>query len=118
MKNLSILRTDPFKPVVPPKPANPFAEIGFWASPVTLEKISNSTRVYAVGTIRNLTNQQRFAVTVHLDVYDASGQRLNAEDKGPTDYQQVIEARGEWKFNAPVLDKKAASARLASITEN
>src|SRR5262245_43647172 len=48
------------RPADPPKPANAFAEQAFWASPVIIEKSTNNSLVYAVGTLRNLTNHQRF----------------------------------------------------------
>jgi hypothetical protein len=105
------------QPAPPPKPTNPFAENGFWASPVTLEKVTGSSLVYAEGTVRSLTNRQRFGVTVELDIFDASGQALNGETNRPSDYQQVIESKGEWHYRAPVRDKKAVSAKLVTIKE-
>jgi len=105
------------QPVAPAKPANPFAEIGFWASPVTLEKVTGSSLVYAVGTVRSLTNRQRFGVTVELDLLDANDQSLNGETNRPTDYQAVIEPKSEWRYRAPVRDKKATSAKVVVIKE-
>jgi hypothetical protein len=105
------------QPTAPTKPANPFAEIGFWASPVTLEKVTGSSLVYAVGTVRSLTNRQRFGVTVELDLLDANGQSLNGETNRTTDYQAVIEPKSEWRYRAPVRDKKAASAKVVAIKE-
>jgi hypothetical protein len=35
-----------------------------------------------------------------------------------TDYQSVLEPRGEWRFKALVMESKAMSARLDSIGED
>jgi hypothetical protein len=82
-----------------------------------LEKVTGSSLVYAVGTVRSLTNRQRFGVTVELDLLDANGQSLNGETNRTTDYQAVIEPKSEWRYRAPVRDKKAASAKVVAIKE-
>jgi hypothetical protein len=86
----------------------------FQISPVTLEKAPGTSLVYAVGTVKNLRDKQRFGVKVELDLLDASGQKVGSAH----DYQQVLEPNGEWRFKAMLIeDKKASTAVLASITE-
>src|SRR5215813_1984172 len=47
-------------------------QAGFQVSPITLERTPGSSLVYAVGTVRNLTAKQRFAVKVELEVLDST----------------------------------------------
>ena len=97
----------------PAKPANPFADIGFEASPVKVEKAAGSSLTYATGTIRNTANRQRFGVRVELDLLNEGGSKVG-EAK---DYQAVIEPNAQWHFRAQVLEKKAAGAKVVSIKE-
>lgn len=88
--------------------------VGFQVSAITLEKAPDSSLVYAVGTLKNRANRQRFGVRVELDLFDAAGQKLGAAK----DYQSVLEPNGEWRFKALVVDAKAVSAKVASIKED
>ena len=97
----------------PPKPADPFATEGFRSSTVTLETMPGTKLVHAHGSIVNTTNRQRFGVKVELELFDAGGKWLAKA----TDYKDVIEPNAEWKFRAPVVEKKAASAKVAAIKE-
>lgn len=100
-------------PQVAPTPADPFAEVNFRISTVTLEKSAGTSLVYAQGTIVNTTNRQRFGVKVELDLFDAAGKWV----ANASDYLGVIEPNAVWKFRALVVDKKAASAKIATIKE-
>jgi uncharacterized membrane protein len=86
---------------------------GFGVSMFKLEKASGSSLVYAVGTLRNLTDKQRFGVKVEFSLLDANGQPLGKA----TDYSRQMEAHASWAFKALVLDSKAASAKLDRVTE-
>jgi hypothetical protein len=100
-----------------PEPANPsYAAVqnGFVASPVTLEKTSGTSLVYAVGTIRNTESRQRFGVKVELDLFDGSGQKIGTAK----DYQQLIEPGAEWAFKALVVPAATATAKIASLKED
>ena len=84
---------------------------------VTLEKAKAGNLTYAVGTIKNNSDQQRFGVKVELELTDARG---NSAGKA-SDYTQVIEPHQEWRFRALVLDPKGAKAvagRVSSIKED
>ncbi len=96
-----------------PAPDEPAVKADFRASPIKLEKGQGTSLVYAIGTLTNAANRQRFGVKVELDLLDDAGQKIG----GAKDYQQVIEPHGEWQFKALVVDSKAKSARLASINE-
>jgi hypothetical protein len=96
------------KPVPPPDPWH-----GLKAGSVTLEKQGDGRMIYAVGTVRNTSDHQRFGVKVELDVLDLQGEKLGSA----TDYTQVMEPGKEWKFKALVTDKKAATAKLIDIKE-
>jgi len=99
---------------IPAKPTDPFVALGFQTSLITLDKVEGTSLVYARGTITNLTNRQRFSVRVELDLQDADGNKLGRT----TDYCATIEPNAEWRFRAQVLDKNAASAKIAAIKED
>lgn len=90
-----------------------FQANGLQAVNVILEKSENSRLIYAVGTIRNQSDRQRFGIKVELDLFDAQGAKLGAT----TDYVPVIEPRKETNFRALVTEAKAASVKVTSISE-
>jgi hypothetical protein len=96
------------KPVPPPDPWH-----GLKAGKVSLEKSGDGRLIYAIGTVRNTSNRQRFGVKVELDVLDPQGDKLGTA----TDYTQVMEPGKEWKFRALVTDRTAAAAKLIDIQE-
>jgi hypothetical protein len=96
------------------KLADPFAATGFRVSPVTLDKGKGSSVVYAVGTIGNLANHQRFGVRVELELLDAAGNKVG----NATDYRATLEPKEEWRFRALVVEKNAVSARIATVKED
>lgn len=103
-------QVEPAKPVAP---ADSFAAQAFRVLPVTLEQGPGSSLVYVVGTIQNVTNRQRFGVTIELELFDADGSKVG----GATDYQKVIEPNAEWKFRALAVDKRARTARVVALKE-
>jgi hypothetical protein len=100
-------------PIATPPPEAGTVESDFRVSPIALEKQTGSSLVYAVGTVKNLLDKQRFGVKLELELDDAAGQKIGLA----RDYQQILEPGGEWKFKALVVESKASSARLASIHE-
>jgi hypothetical protein len=96
------------KPVPPPDPWH-----GLKAGKVSLEKPGDGRLIYAVGTVRNTSDRQRFGVKVQLDVVDAQGDTLGSA----TDYTQVMDPGKEWNFKALVTDRNAAAAKLVNISE-
>jgi uncharacterized OB-fold protein len=88
-------------------------QAGFHSSPITIEKTKGSSLIYAIGTLSNISDRQRFGVKVQFDLFDESGQKVGTAK----DYQQVIEPKSEWKFRALVVTAKATSAKVASVTE-
>lgn len=83
------------------------------AGPITFEKAKNSSLVYAVGTLRNQSDHQRFGVNIELALTDARGNKAGTAK----DYRAVLEPRQEWRFRALVLDSKATAATVSSIRE-
>lgn len=104
--------------IVAPSPAAPrpkaledFRIIGT----VSIEKARNSRLSYAMGTLKNDSEHQRFGVKVELELFDAAGNKLATR---ASDYVQMLEPGKEWKFRALVLEPKAVSAKVASIQED
>ena len=85
----------------------------FGISGGVLEKTAGSSLVYVVGTVRNLTDRQRFGVKVDYSLFDDSGKMIGHA----TDYQSVIDPKGAWVFHAMVMESKTVSASLGGITE-
>jgi hypothetical protein len=103
----------------PSEPEDPVSKAGFRISPIALEKDKPSgnsvasSLVYAVGTLTNPSDKQRFGVRIELEVFDASDKKIGTA----TDYAQVIEPKGEWRFKA-LVPAKANSAKLSAIKED
>jgi rRNA maturation protein Nop10 len=87
---------------------------GFIISPVELEKTQGSSLVYAVATVKNPTNRQRFGVRIEFDLLNAAGTKVGTAK----DYQQVIETNAEWRCRALVVESKAVEACLTTIKED
>ncbi|HMC28709.1 MAG TPA: FxLYD domain-containing protein, partial [Verrucomicrobiae bacterium] len=85
----------------------------FKVSKITLQKTPGSSLVYAIGTLRNNSDYQRFGVRVELDLLDATGKKIGSTK----DYVKIIEPRREWRFRALVLAPKTASVRVGKINE-
>lgn len=96
-----------------PDSDDPISKAGFRVGPVTLEKTQGTSLIHAIGTLTNASDRQRFGVQVQLDLFDDSGKNIGTAK----DYQPVIESNGEWKFHAPVMSSKTASAKVVSVTE-
>lgn len=82
--------------------------------PVSIEKAKNSRLSYAMGTLRNDSEHQRFGVKIELELLDIAGNKLASK---ANDYVQMLEPRKEWPFRALVLEPKAVSAKVVSIQE-
>lgn len=80
---------------------------------IALEKTKGSSLVYAVGVLRNDSDQQRFGINLELELADAQGNKAGTAK----DYRAVLEPRQTWRFRALVLDAKAVSAKVAAIRE-
>jgi hypothetical protein len=86
----------------------------FSVSEIALEKTAGSSLVYAVGTVKNPSRNQRFGVKIQVALFDAAGQKVGTA----TDYRQILEPNADWRFKALVVDSKAVSAKLESIKED
>ena len=109
-------------PVAPEVTKEPKSPNDLKVSALTIEKSKSSGKdkaktselVYAVGTVNNESDWQRFGVKVTCELFDAKGENLGTA----TDYVAVLEPRKSWTFRALALDKKAVSARLLAIKED
>ncbi len=79
-----------------------------------LEKTPGSSLVYLTGHIRNSSDRRRFAVKADWDLFDSDHHPVGLAK----DYQPIIEPGGDWHFKALVLEPRAVSARLHSISED
>lgn len=82
-------------------------------SEVKLEKTKGSSLVYAVGTVTNDSDYQRFGVKVELDVFDAGGKKVGKTQ----DYIGILEPRRDWQFRALILESHAATAKVSTLKE-
>jgi hypothetical protein len=95
-------------------PTNSPATDGLSASNITIEKTPGSSLVYAVGTLKNASDRQRFGVKVEIDLCNEAGQKVGTA----SDYRQVLAPGAQWDFKALVVDSKAVSAKISSIHED
>jgi len=107
------------QPVTNPSVATPIEEdpatkAGFRVSAIKLEKTQGSSLTYAIGTLTNTTNRQRFGVKIELDLLNVDGKKIGTA----TDYQQVLEPNSKWQFKALCVDSKAKNAKLAAVKED
>lgn len=107
--------TNPAPPaaVVPAPPAYDVETNDFGISTLTLEKTPGSSLVYVTGSVRNLSDHQRFGVKVDYALFDAHDRLIGHA----TDYQSLLEPQGDWDFKAMVMESRAVAARFNGITE-
>ena len=98
----------PTAPVVPADVTNDF-KIG----KISLQKTKGTGLVYAVGTVKNTLDHQRFGVRIELNLLDEQDQNIGIV----SDYTPVIEAHKDWQFRALLTEPKAVKATLADIKE-
>jgi hypothetical protein len=107
------------QPVAVPAPTNAapkkvFVRLDdFNVGPVKLKKTEGSSLIYAVGTIANDSDRQRFGVRITLDLLDAEGNKIGTA----SDYISVIEPHKDWQFKALLTEPKVAQAKPTYIEE-
>jgi hypothetical protein len=109
--NLPPTNAAPAKPVVVEKKPKSLDDLK--VSAVQLEKAKVGSLVYAIGTVTNASEYQRFGVKVELNLFNSNGKKLGVTK----DYKDIIEPHREWQFHAMVLDAKTTAAAVSSITE-
>ncbi len=82
-------------------------------SGVQLEKTKGSSLVYAVGTVKNDSDYQRFGVRIELDLFNQKGAKVGTSQ----DYIAILEPRHEWQFRALIPDPKTVTAKVATLKE-
>jgi hypothetical protein len=83
------------------------------AGDIKLEKTKGSSLVYAVGTLKNDSDFQRFGVRIQLDLFNRKDTNVGTAQ----DYIGILEPHRDWQFHALVTDPRAVSAKVASIKE-
>lgn len=94
-----------------PKPPKALGDLK--VGEIQLQKTKDSSLVYAVGTLKNESDYQRFGVKIELDLLDGRDLKVGTAQ----DYIQVLEPRREWQFHALVITPKAVKAVVASVKE-
>lgn len=87
---------------------------GFALSAFKLEKTPGSSLVYVTGSVRNLSAKQRFGVKIIFGLLATNQTSVGTA----SDYAPTLDAHGQWKFKALVMETKAAVATLDSIRED
>jgi hypothetical protein len=82
--------------------------------PIELEKTKGSSLVYAVGTLKNDSEYERYGVRVNLDLLNSKGDKIGTA----TDYAESLTPHQEWQFRALVIAPKTVSARFATLKED
>jgi hypothetical protein len=80
---------------------------------VQLEKTKGSSLVYAVGTVKNDSEHDRYGVRIELDLFNSKGGRIGAAK----DYKDYLGPNQDWQFRALIPDPKAVEAKVASVKE-
>jgi hypothetical protein len=101
-------------PVAPPKTRIAELTNDFAILPFKLENTPGSSLVYVTGTVQNQSNRQRFGVKVEFSLFDTNDNPIGTA----TDYQQMLDPHGQWRFKALVMQTKAASVRFGAILED
>jgi hypothetical protein len=98
-----------------PKPPSPAPETNdlLQAGPVSLQKTEGSALIYAVGTVRNNSDRQRFGVKIELDLLDSQDQKIGTAG----DYIAILEPHKDWPFRALLTQPKAVRVTVAKIVE-
>ncbi|HEX4645502.1 MAG TPA: FxLYD domain-containing protein [Verrucomicrobiae bacterium] len=94
-----------------PKPPKALGDLK--VGEIQLQKTKDSSLVYAVGTLKNESDYQRFGVKIELQLLDAHDLKVGTAQ----DYLQVLEPRRDWEFHALIISPKAVKATVASIKE-
>ncbi len=105
----------PEAPTNPPPKPPPQKDVtnDFHIGKISLEKTPGSGLVYAVGTIKNTLDRQRFGVKIELNLFNEQDQNIGTV----SDYLQVMEPHKEWQFKALLTQPRAVKARFAAIEE-
>lgn len=98
----------------PKKPTRPKSPDDLKVGEIELQKTKGSSLVYAVGTLKNDSDYERYGVRVEVDLFNANGKKIGTAK----DYKDYIAARQNWEFRALIPEPKAAKAQLASVKED
>jgi hypothetical protein len=100
---------------VPQKPTRPKSPDDLKVTGVVeLDKTKGSSLVYAIGTVRNDSDYDRYGVRVELDLFNGKGKKIGTAK----DYKDYLGPRQDWQFRALIPESKTVEAKVAAITED
>ena len=99
-------------PQVPAK-SKPKSHEDLKVGDIQLEKTKGNSLIYAVGTVKNDSDFQRFSVRIELDLISLKGSKIGTA----TDYLPILEPHKDWQFHAMVTEPKAVAAIVSSLNE-
>lgn len=102
------------EPPPPPKPTRPKSPDDLKVGAVQMEKTKGSSLVYAVGTLKNDSDYDRYGIRVELDLFDAKGTKIGIAK----DYKDYLGPRQDWQFRALIPNLKTVEAKLATVKED
>jgi ribosomal protein S27E len=97
-----------------PGPPRPKSHADLKTSEITLEKSKEGNLSYAVGTVKNDSDHQRFGLRIEVDLISVKGSRIGVAK----DYLAILEPHKVWHFHALIAEPKVVAARLASLKED
>ena len=98
----------------PPKPTRPKSPDDLKVGAVELEKTKGSSLVYAVGTLKNDSDYDRYGIRVELDLIGPKGAKIGTA----TDYKDYLGPRQDWQFRALIPNPKTVTAKMATVKED
>lgn len=85
----------------------------FDVSKISFQKTPGTGLVYAVGTLKNDADRQRFGVKIVLNQLDEKGQNLGVV----SDYVSVVDPGDSWGFKAVLTSPNVTKVTVAVIRE-
>lgn len=98
----------------PKTPSRPKSPDDLKAGAVQLEKTKGSSLVYAIGTVKNESDYDRYGVRIELDLINGKGHKVGTAK----DYKDFLAPHQEWQFHALVTDPKTVKAEVATLKED
>ncbi|HZV34631.1 MAG TPA: FxLYD domain-containing protein, partial [Verrucomicrobiae bacterium] len=98
----------------PKTPSRPKSPDDLKVSAIELEKTKGSSLVYAVGTLTNDSDYDRYGIRVEVDLFNGKGKNIGTAK----DYKDYLAPHQDWQFRALIPEPKAVKAQLASVKED
>jgi hypothetical protein len=106
--------TQAVEQTAPKGPSRPKSPDDLKVGSIELEKTKGSSLVYAIGTVNNDSEYDRYGIRVELDLLNGKGAKIGTAK----DYKDYIGPHQDWQFRALIPEPKTVKAQLASIKED